>query len=88
MDKPKSYSEQQAEVAEVLARWPESRTFRLRGHAGTFRVSARNTYHNGTEVMLYTQRLSTQPVSGHNPWGAGWLDFAKGTEAELLREVI
>lgn len=64
-------------IAEAIATFPE--TFKLRAYPGfTFRISASSSYVNDSgKVQLYTQILS----------GGKWLDFAKGTIAELRAEV-
>lgn len=66
-----------AKIRDAVARFPS--TFGLRGFPGdVFRISPTSSYVSGGGVMLYTQRRD----DGH------WLDFSKGTEAELRREVV
>ena len=53
-------------------------TFELRGFPGdVFRLSPTSSYVSGQRVVLYTQRKD----------GNQWLDFSKGSESELRREV-
>ena len=65
-------------IKAAIARFPA--TFGLRAFPGNlFRIGERESYvSTGGAVMLYTQRL----VDGR------WQDFAKGTEAELRREIV
>lgn len=65
-------------IRAAIARFPA--TFGLRGFPGdVFRLSPTASYINDSgRVTLYTQRKN----------GNQWLDFAKGTEPELRREVI
>jgi hypothetical protein len=64
-------------IAGAISQFPA--TFGLRGFPGkTFRMSTDSSYVNGSEVILYTEVLSD----------GKWLSFAKGTVAELNREVI
>jgi hypothetical protein len=74
-----SYPEEQALKAETLARW-KGKTFGLRGFPGdTFRVSTHSSYVNDHGVMmLYTERRNDK---------GQWVDFAKGTEVELERQM-
>ena len=58
-------------IRQAISEFPES--FELRGHAGTFTLSARSSYVSGDEVWLYTQKDGK--------------DFCKGTAAELRREI-
>ncbi|HSX23037.1 MAG TPA: hypothetical protein VLE97_09710 [Gaiellaceae bacterium] len=70
-----------AEQAIALrARFPHA--FLLRGFPGeTFRVSCADSYVNEDGVlMIYTQRWDAERQT--------WLAFAKGTEEELLREIV
>jgi hypothetical protein len=63
-------------IRDAIARFPS--TFGLRGFPGAlFRISPEASYVSGGRVMLYTQRKT----------GNQWLDFAKGSESELRREV-
>jgi hypothetical protein len=64
----------------LRARFPHA--FLLRGFPGdTFRVSCMNSYVNEDGVlMIYTQRWDAAQQT--------WLDFAKGTDAELQREIV
>lgn len=66
-------------IKKAAAKFPE--IFGLRGFpAGTFRISLRSSYVDGNgEIQLYTQSLQNN---------GQWLDFAKGTEEELLREIV
>ena len=67
----------QEKVDEVIARFPE--TFGIRAFPGkVFSISRFNSYWNGREVMLYTQRKE----------GDNWLDFCKGTERELSVQIV
>lgn len=62
----------------VIATFPE--TFGLRGFRGrTFRISEQSSYVDDRgEIILYTQVKTPE----------GWLDFAKGSPAEIRREVV
>ncbi len=61
----------------AIAKFPP--TFGLRGFPGeTFRVSRDSSYVSGGSVMLYTEILR----------GGIWLDFAKGTPAELRSQIV
>lgn len=64
-------------IRDAIARFPS--TFGMRGHPGdVFRLSPTASYiDDSRRVMLYTQRKV----------GGRWVDFAKGTESELRREV-
>lgn len=75
--------------------------FGLRGFPGeVFRLSTSSSYltHNSTPpftlfAMLYTQRQlkadDSRVLQSPSTYKAGdWLDFAKGTEAEMRREVV
>ena len=89
--------EEQKIIDEVIAKFPA--TFGLRNHEGTFRISRHNSYFRGPgeaqgELMLYTQRLRivtpTITRSEYDPTQEPreeWVDFAKGTEDELRRNV-
>jgi len=83
-------------IAAVIASFPT--TFQLRAHEGTFRISLRNSYFRGPgecggELMLYTQRLlepeEYRQLYGHLPNNVEdfFVDFCKGTESELRRNV-
>lgn len=86
-----------AMIAAVIASFPT--TFQLRAHEGTFRISLRNSYFRGPgecggELLLYTQRLLTQEeyfkLYGNKKDVSKddlWVDFCKGTESELRRNV-
>jgi len=63
-------------VAEAAAEFPA--TFGLRRFAGKFRISLEASYVGAEGVMLYTQVER----------GGQWLDFAKGTPAELRAQVV
>ena len=65
-------------ITSVIARFPTQ--FGLRAFPGDrFRISRRSSFVDDSgHVKLYTQRL----VNGE------WLDFAKGTEAELRKQVV
>jgi hypothetical protein len=74
-----TYDEQKTAVAEAVQQFPGE--FGLRAFPGdVFRVSPTNSYYSDHEhvVLLYTQVKR----------GDKWLDFAKGTIAELRRERI
>lgn len=63
-------------IRDAIARFPP--TFGLRGFPGdVFRISPTASYVSGGRVLLYTQRKD----------GNQWLDFSKGSESELRREV-
>ena len=63
-------------IRAAIARFPA--TFGLRGFPGdVFRISPTASYVSGGRVLLYTQRKD----------GNQWLDFSKGGESELRREV-
>jgi len=77
------------------------RSFGLRNHEGTFRVSERASYVSRGVVVLYTQRLRPQfNEACHMHFGSFtcpcvamknepvWDDFAKGTEEELLAQIV
>ena len=70
----------EAAIPDVIATFPP--TFKMRGdHGGdvTFRISARDSFVSDTrDVMLYTEVLR----------GDRWLSYAKGTVAQLRRQVI
>ena len=73
----KGYESQQEAIKDVIATFPE--TFGMRAYRGeVFRLSETSSYCNETEVMLYTQIQK----------GEKWLDFCKGTENELRREIM
>jgi hypothetical protein len=83
-------------IAAVIASFPT--TFQLRAHEGTFRISLRNSYFRGPgecggELMLYTQRLlepeEYRQLYGYLPNNVEdfFVDFCKGTESELRRNV-
>lgn len=88
---------EQARIKEIIAKFPA--TFKLRNHEGTFRISERNSYFMGPgecqgELMLYTQRQWTEDKFKHY-YGRSpnhpedlWVDFAKGTENELQRNIV
>ena len=67
-------------------------TFKLRGHDGTFRVSERASYVSRGRVLVYTQRLRTYPLASDpldpTTCQAEWVDFAKGTIAELKAQIV
>lgn len=81
-----------AAVAIGCAMFPD--TFKLRGHAGTFRVSRRASYVSRGRLMLYTQRFYTEEeykrhYCKENPTEEDrWVDFAKGTISELKGQVV
>jgi hypothetical protein len=63
-------------IRNAIANFPS--TFGLRGFpGGVFRISPTSSYVSGGRVMLYTERKDN----------GDWLDFSKGTEAELRSEV-
>jgi hypothetical protein len=64
-------------IRDAIGRFP--RTFGLRGFPGdVFRISPTSSYiDDSRRVVLYTQRKT----------GNQWLDFSKGSESELRREV-
>lgn len=76
-------------IEETIAQFPQY--FGLRSFPGlVFRIGAKQSFIDDSgSVKLYTQSLhhtSELPEAeqrGHNPTGYTWLDFAKGTEAEL-----
>jgi len=85
-----------AMIAAVIASFPT--IFQLRAHEGTFRISLRNSYFRGPgecggELMLYTQRLlepeEYRQLYGYLPNNVEdfFVDFCKGTESELRRNV-
>lgn len=81
-----------AAVKAACAQFPTS--FHLRAHEGTFRVSERCSYVSNGVVYVYTQRLlSVEEYKGRyarpeNPTEEDrWVDFAKGTVAELQRQI-
>lgn len=80
---------EQKMIDEAIARFPY--TFGLRAFPGdVFRISASASYFTGPgecggTLMLYTQRLRNEPHKGHG--GDDWVDFAKGTEAELRAQM-
>lgn len=64
-------------IRAAIAKFPA--TFELRGFPGdVFRLSPSASYVSGQRVVLYTQRKD----------GNQWLDFSKGSESELRREVM
>ena len=65
-------------VSDAIARFPK--TFGLRAFPGkTFQISPQSSFvGDGGNVQLYTQVLKD----------GKWLDFARGTEDELRKEVI
>jgi len=74
--------EEQDKIDKVIATFPE--TFGLYNFLGeVFRLSGKASYFTGYggtgALMLYTQRRQKD---------GSWLDFAKGTESELRREVV
>jgi hypothetical protein len=74
--------EDQEKIDKVIATFPE--TFGLYNFPGeVFRLSRRASYFTGFggsgTLMLYTERRQKD---------GSWLDFAKGTESELRREVV
>jgi hypothetical protein len=63
-------------IRAAIAKFPP--TFGLHGFPGdVFRLSPTSSYVSGGRVLLYTQRKD----------GNQWLDFSKGSESELRREV-
>ena len=72
-----TYQDKQEAISKAASRFPK--TFGLRGHKGEFRVCHLSSHFAFGGVVLYTQKFCGLE---------GWLDFAKGSEAELLREVI
>lgn len=68
-------------IAVAIARFPE--TFGLRAFPGeTFRISQAASFlrdrRDAKSVQLYTQRLK----------GDTWLDFSRGSEPELRRNLV
>jgi len=74
------WQQQQDAVRDEVAKW-SGKTFNLRGHSGTFRVSERASYWSDSynTVLLYTERLDER---------GKWTDFAKGTPDQLEREAV
>lgn len=77
-------SEQRDYIQKVADEFPK--TFGLQGFPGeTFRIGIRESYFvdnsptPSSTMYLYTQRLDAK---------GEWLDFAKGTPAELRRQVV
>lgn len=71
-----SYEKQLEAITAAAAEFPKE--FGLAAYPGDrFKISTLASYHNGTQVMLYTQIKK----------GDQWLDFAKGTAAELRAQV-
>ncbi len=71
-----TYDERQAAISAAASQFPTE--FGLRGFPGSrFRVSPSKSHYAFGGVVLYTQIRE----------GERWLDFAKGTPAELRREV-
>ena len=67
---------QQAILDETIRSFP--RVFRLRAYPGeVFRISADSSYFSGETLYLYTEVQR----------GETWQSFAKGTIAELRREI-
>lgn len=65
-------------IAAAIKQFPA--TFGLQNFPGeVFRLSASSSYLSGNEVMLYTQVEADKGV---------WLDFAKGTIAELKAQLV
>lgn len=92
----KTYEEQRAELAAELAEW-KGIEFGLRAHVGTFRVSERDSYHDGQRVQLYTEkrnenRVPLVPGAAYDPFKADqareWQPFAKGTREELRGQMV
>lgn len=73
-----SLAEEKALIVAALALFP--RRFGLRGFPGdTFRCSRTDSYVSGTSVVLYTERLCEDGT---------WRAFAKGSPAEVSREMV
>jgi hypothetical protein len=69
--------EQQAILDETIKTFPEE--FGLRAFPGDrFRISEHSSYFSGKTLYLYTEIAI----------GDKWLSFAKGTPAQLRREII
>lgn len=68
--------QQQEAVKNTCAQFPGE--FGLRGHPGKFRVSESASHFAFGEVQIYLEGY----IDGM------WLDFAKGTAAELRREMV
>lgn len=74
---------EQKEIDRVISTFPDE--FSLKAFPGSrFRISRHNSYFRGPgecggELMLYTQKYV---------FDVGWIDFAKGTEAELRKQVV
>lgn len=87
---------EQKAIREFMAKFPE--TFKLRNFEGTYRISERNSYFTGPgecggQMMLYTQkkyspeeflRLYGRP---HRSEEDLWVDFVKGTQEEISRNI-
>lgn len=72
-----THEQKLAKLKETIAKFPA--TFGLRQWSGTFRISPGYSYINDNdEQMLYTEILKD----------GEWVSFAKGTEAELRREIV
>jgi hypothetical protein len=85
----------EADAAIKLAADQFPATFSLRAYRDdTFRISIGASYVSEGRVMLYTQRLVSveryKSIYGSEPRDEGslWLDFAKGTLAELFDQVV
>lgn len=71
-----NYNDERQMILDEMAQFPAR--FGLRGFPGeVFRFSAQASYVSDGVIQLYTQRL----VNGR------WLDFAKGTPAEMREQV-
>lgn len=90
---------EQKAIDAVIGKFPAE--FRLRNHEGLFRISRQASYFRGPgecagELMLYTQRWRAPLCEFHYgsetcPCAASkgeWVDFAKGTEYELMRNIV
>lgn len=79
------YDHKQKEVFQrVAATFPF--TFGLRGFPGkTFRISRDSSYFNGPMSLCEEQHLMLYTECQR---GSTWVDFAKGTAAELRAQVI
>lgn len=71
---------ERARIEEAVRRFPA--TFGLKSFEGTFRISVDASFVDDLgRVQLYTQRLVKTSA------GEEWLDFAKGDEYELARNI-
>lgn len=89
----RDYTREKNDLREAIARFPKH--FGLRAYPEKlFRIGVRESFvdDNGnpklyTQVLAHTQELPKLEQRGCNPHGYSWLDFAKGTEEELTRQL-